>query len=185
MEDSIVQPDLLSVGFVEILSALLIAVIPVVIVLWWNQRQEARSQLRLKKAELYEDFLTNVIPILGSGENNSKTIVRELQKFNPKAAVFADLPFCKHYLDYIKSIKVNNTLNDIQTVKDFYDAYMLQVELLKAFRKDLGLKWRKFDWMEYCQYVGAKHPKLFLDTYKSDPNMAVEEYYKLEAIEEK
>lgn len=158
-----------SISILTASATIIGATLTVVIGKYYERIKDIEAHYRVKKTEIYDEFLREFFKLFHSDESSDDLVVffREWQR---KIILWGGQGVLSKYIEWMSYIKNGN--NDAKTlflIEDFF------IEI----RKDLGHKNNKLIKGTFIHLI-LKNPELFLSIEKNNPNITLSEFAEIE-----
>jgi hypothetical protein len=176
----LLEPNV-SVAMLTASTTVVVATLTVVLGKYMERKKDIEAHYREKKAEIYDEFLSEFFKIFHSDGNSDESeaqsdLVTFLREWQRKMILWGGQDVLSKYIAWMGHLK--------KGVPDAKTMFMME-EFFLEIRKDLGHKNNKLKKGSFIHLI-LQSPELFLTTAKDNPDLTLEELGKMEkALQEK
>lgn len=161
----------ISIGILTAATTVIVATLTVVLGKYYERMKDIEAHYRVKKTEIYDEFLCEFFKLFHSNEGEDHDLVPFLREWQRKMILWGGQDVLSKYIVWMTHLK--SGVPDARTM-------FLMEDFFLEIRKDLGHKNNKLARGTFVHLI-LQNPELFFAMEKNNPNITLAELAEAES----
>lgn len=160
----------LSIGLLTAATTVLVATLTIVLGKYYERKMDIEAHYRVKKTEIYDEFLAAFFELFGSDNNKDREnveLIAFIREWQRKMILWGGQDVLTKYISWMQHLKNKASDPDAKTM-------FIMEEFFLAIRKDLGHKNTKLVKGTFIRLL-LQSPDLFLTMASENPEVTLAE----------
>jgi hypothetical protein len=159
-----------ALAFLTVATTVIVATLTVVFGRYYERKKDIEAHFREQKIKIYDGFLKVLFEVFKSGEDKSDEVVSFLWEWHRQMILWGGQNVLRRYIDWLRKLRSGEL--DAKTM-------WITEDLFRAIRKDIGHSSWKLTRGTFVHLI-LKHPDLFINLSRENPNITLSEIGKIE-----